>query len=134
MNASIGSNRVKDEQTGVCPIVRSIEVIGNRRSLTIIRYLMERPMRFNEFLRSPSEIDPKTLSRVLKNLQTEGIVKREVLSTQPFSVRYSLTEKGLELKPTIDSLRVWGEKWLAPESEKAEDDGLEKVKLAPFAY
>ena len=44
-----------------CPIIRSIEVIGNRWALTVIRYLMDRPMRFNEFLQSPSRIDPKTL-------------------------------------------------------------------------
>ena len=126
----------KESQTGFCPIVRSIEVIGNRWSLTIIRYLMERPMRFNEFLRSPSGIDPKTLSRVLKNLQAEGIVKREVINTQPFSVQYSLTQKGLDLKPTIESLKVWGEKWLAQRGEdpKSRHDNGERVKLAPFAY
>lgn len=105
---------------GTCPIIESIEVIGNRWALTVIRYLMDRPMRFNEFLRSPSRIDPKTLSRVLKNLQREGVIKREVISTQPFSVMYSLTEKGVELKPTLDSLRVWGEKWLVPQTPLVE--------------
>lgn len=99
-----------------CPIIRSIEVIGNRWALTVIRYLMDRPMRFNEFLKSPSRIDPKTLSRVLKNLQKNGIVRREVISTQPFSVMYYLTEKGFQLKPTLDSLRIWGEKWTEPEA------------------
>ncbi|MDG6995104.1 MAG: helix-turn-helix transcriptional regulator [Nitrososphaerota archaeon] len=99
-----------------CPIIRSIEAIGNRWALIVIRYLMDRPMRFNEFLKSPSRIDPKTLSRVLKNLQKEGIVRREVISTQPFSVMYYLTEKGFQLKPTLDSLRIWGEKWLQPEA------------------
>lgn len=99
-----------------CPIIRSIEAIGNRWALTVIRYLMDRPMRFNEFLKSPSRIDPKTLSRVLKNLQKEGIVRREVISTQPFSVMYYLTEKGFQLKPTLDSLRIWGEKWTQPQA------------------
>ena len=71
-------------------------------------------MRFNELMAAAATIDPKSLSRVLKYLVAEGIVRRDVLSTQPFMVQYSLTEKGMELKPVIDSLYVWGERWLVP--------------------
>jgi DNA-binding HxlR family transcriptional regulator len=98
----------------VCPAIKSISKVGNELRLVVIRYLIERPMRFNELLAAARTIDPKSLSRVLKYLAKEGIVKREVLGTQPFMVQYSLTEKGMELKPVIDSLQVWGRRWLVP--------------------
>jgi len=69
-------------------------------------------MRFNKLMATIETIDPKSLSRVLKYLVAEGIARRDVLSTQPFTVQYSLTEKGMELKPVIDSLQVWGRRWL----------------------
>jgi DNA-binding HxlR family transcriptional regulator len=82
--------------------------------LIIVRSLLDGPMRFSELLRIGIGIDPKTLSRILTYFESEGIVQREVLTTRPFAVQYALTEKGKQLKPIIDSLRVWGERWIAP--------------------
>jgi DNA-binding HxlR family transcriptional regulator len=42
-------------------------------------------------------------------------VRRDVLSTQPFAVQYSLTEKGRQLQPVVEALRAWGERWLMPQ-------------------
>jgi DNA-binding HxlR family transcriptional regulator len=97
-----------------CPAIKSINKVGNELRLVVIRYLVDRPMRFNELMAAAATMDPKSLSRVLKYLVAEGIVRRDVLSTQPFMVQYSLTDKGMELKPVIDSLYVWGERWLMP--------------------
>jgi len=71
-------------------------------------------MRFNELLKVACGIDPKTLSRVLKYLATEEIVRRDVLGTQPFTVRYALTEKGEQIRPIMQSLKAWGEAWVLP--------------------
>lgn len=101
--------RVKGEP--FCPVVESLRFVGNEKRLVIIRFLLDRPMRFNELIKVG--LDSKTLSRALKGLEESGIVKRQVLSTQPFSVQYSLTEKGRGLKPVIDSLRTWAERWVA---------------------
>ena len=103
----------EDNLRETCPIVGSIQVIGSMWRLIVIRYLMDRPMSFNELLRAANGLNSKTLSRTLKYLQQEGIVKREIVSTQPFSVRYSLTEKGYDLQPVIEALKTWGIKWLA---------------------
>lgn len=103
----------RDDHT--CPAVKTIDKVGNELRLIVIRFLVDRPMRFNELMDTAKTIDPKSLSRVLKYLVTEGIVRREVLNTQPFMVQYSLTEKGMELKPVIDALQVWGRKWLIPQ-------------------
>lgn len=98
----------------LCPIVESVKTIGGIWNLIIIRYLSERPMGFNELLRNVQGLNSKTLSRVLKNLQKNSIISREVLSTQPFSVQYSLTDKGAALGPVLQSLKNWGEKWALP--------------------
>jgi DNA-binding HxlR family transcriptional regulator len=69
-------------------------------------------MRFNELLRVACGIDAKTLSRVLKYLTAEQIVRRDVLDTQPFTVRYALTDKGEQVRPIMQSLKAWGEAWV----------------------
>ena len=99
----------------ICAAVESARRIGNQWRLIVIRYLLEHPMRFNELLKIACDIDPKTLSRVLKYLTKEQIVRREVLGTQPFTVRYALTDKGEQVRPIMQSLKAWGEAWVLPE-------------------
>ena len=96
----------------ICPIVETIKVIGGKWELTIIRYLSDRPMRFNELLRNAHGISSRTLSRILKILMEKGLVKRELISLQPVVVLYSLTESGSKIRPVIDALRKWGEKYI----------------------
>ena len=99
----------------ICAAVESARKIGNQWRLIVIRYLLERPMRFNELLRVACGIDPKTLSRVLKYLAAEEIVRRDVLSTAPFTVQYALTDKGEQIRPIMQSLKAWGEAWVLPD-------------------
>jgi len=70
-------------------------------------------MRFNDLLKKgkPDDLNPRTLSRTLKYLQQMGIVEREVVGTEPFSVVYRLTEKGRDLSDVLSAYRRWGEKW-----------------------
>jgi DNA-binding HxlR family transcriptional regulator len=98
-----------------CPAIESIMKVGNELRLVVISCLIPRPLRFNELLETAKGVDPRSLSRVLKFLASEGIVKRDVLSTQPFAVQYSLTEKGKQLEPVVEALRTWGERWLIPQ-------------------
>ena len=98
----------------LCPVVESVRKVGNEWRLVVVRYLLDRPMRFNELLRVAGGVDAKTLSRVLKYLVSEGIVRREVLKTQPFMVQYQLTQMGEQLRPVVESLRTWGNRWVLP--------------------
>ena len=102
------------DQYELCPVVESVRKVGNEWRLIVIRYLLDRPMRFNEILRVAGGVDAKTLSRVLKYLASEGIIMRDVLGTQPFTVQYELTQKGEQLGPVIESLRSWGNNWVLP--------------------
>jgi len=100
-----------------CPVVESLHVVGNEKKLVIIRFLLDKPMRFNQLLKFG--LDSKTLSRALKSLEAQGLVNRHVINTQPFSVEYSLTEKGRQLKPVIDALRTWAEEWIVQPVEQS---------------
>jgi DNA-binding HxlR family transcriptional regulator len=77
-------------------------------------------MRFNELLKVACGIDPKTLSRVLKYLAEEEIIRRDVLGTQPFTVQYALTDKGEQIRPIMQSLKAWGEAWVLPEIKQGQ--------------
>ena len=124
--AVIGNSRRKSqvERTAVnremrnhsaCPAIEASVKIGNELRLVVVSCLIHGPMRFNELLDTARGVDPRSLSRVLKYLGTEGILDRHVLSTQPIAVQYSLTEKGRQLEPVVDALRVWGRRWIMPQ-------------------
>ena len=98
-----------------CPAIESIAKVGSELRLAVVSSLIRGPLRFNELLETAKGMDPRSLSRVLKYLASEGILRRDVLSTQPFAVQYSLTEKGRQLEPVVEALRVWGERWIFPE-------------------
>lgn len=102
------------------PAVEAIRRVGVECRLIIIRQLMDGPKRFHELQRIGMGIEAKSLSRVLKYLVSEGIAARRVLATQPVAVEYSLTEKGRELRPVIDSLDAWGERWVVRDPGRAE--------------
>ena len=104
-------NRVSRKHDA-CPAIESITKVGNELRLAVVSSLIQGPLRFNELVEMVKGLDSKSLSRVLKYLATEEIVHRSVLSTQPVAVQYSLTEKGRQLEPVVEALRVWGEKWI----------------------
>jgi DNA-binding HxlR family transcriptional regulator len=95
-----------------CPVVATLKVLGNDWNMIAIRYLHDRPMKFNELKNEIGDISSKTLSRTLKHLALENIVNRKVLDTAPVSVQYSLTPRGKELSESLLNFRKWGEKWL----------------------
>ncbi len=103
---------VNNGESSVCPIVEAIKEIGSEWKLIVIRYLEEGPSGFNELLRRADGINSKTLSSTLRSLEEKEIVRREIQSTRPFRVRYSLTSKGKALNQALLELKEWGEEWV----------------------
>ncbi len=103
--------RIKDSADDNCPVVGAIRAIATESRLLVVRHLFTGPKGFNELLRV-SGINSKTLSLTLKFLEQYEIVNRKILSTRPFTVQYSLTSSGLELKPAFEAFGNWGNKWL----------------------
>ena len=97
MTATMNVRKEKQDQR-MCPIVGAIQAVVTESRLLVVRHLSGGPKRFNELLRI-SGINSKTLSLTLKFLENNGIINREVISTRPFTVQYSLTPSGRELMP-----------------------------------
>lgn len=94
-----------------CPIARTLDVIGDRWTILILRDLVrEGPRRFQDFERSLARISPNTLSARLKRLEDTGIVARRFYEQHPPRAEYVLTEMGEELRPVLKALFVWGER------------------------
>jgi DNA-binding HxlR family transcriptional regulator len=92
-----------------CPIARTLEVIGERWTILIIRdLLLEGPRRFQDLQESLSGVAPTVLSNRLKTLEEHGLVRREFYSDHPPRASYVLTEQGRELAPVLRSMAVWG--------------------------
>jgi DNA-binding HxlR family transcriptional regulator len=100
---------------GVCPHFHTaIELIGKRWTGAIVSALIERPLRFGELGRAIPGLSDRLLSPRLRELETAGVVQREVEAASPVRVTYSLTPKGIELEPAIRELRVWAQRWKLP--------------------
>ncbi len=92
-----------------CPVATTVQLIGNKWKLLIIRNLLLSPQRFSEFFKTIPAISKKVLTDNLRALENDGIVNREVFAEVPPRVVYSLTGLGKTLKPILDAMCVWGE-------------------------
>ena len=106
--------RQKSFSTLQCPIARSLERIGERWSILILRDAFQGLTRFDQFQKSLG-IAPNILARRLKSLVEAGLLERRRYSTHPPRDEYLLTERGRDFRPVIWSLLAWGNKHLAPE-------------------
>jgi DNA-binding HxlR family transcriptional regulator len=94
-----------------CPVARTLNVIGERWTILILRDLsLHGPRKFQDFERSLTGISPNTLSARLKTLEEHGVVERRFYAEHPPRAEYVLTEKGRELRPVLRALREWGDK------------------------
>jgi DNA-binding HxlR family transcriptional regulator len=101
-----------------CPhYQKAIELVGRRWSGTILRALLDRPLRFSEISSRIPEISDRALSQRLKELEQETIVIRRVEPTKPVTVSYQLTDKGRDLETAIAALEKWAHDWVAPPEE-----------------
>lgn len=102
---------VKAKHRSGCPVSASLEVLGDRWSLLIVRDLMVRAYRtFKQFEKSGEGIASNILAERLKRLEGAGIISRETDEADARRVNYRLTEKGIDLAPVMLELLVWGAK------------------------
>jgi len=91
-----------------CPLEGVIDVISKKWALLIINAIGNYGrLRFNSLMQELGNISPKTLSDTLKELQIEGLIKRESFAEIPPRVEYSLTTDGAELRKAIIPLLKW---------------------------
>jgi DNA-binding HxlR family transcriptional regulator len=100
------------EPKQVCPDFHAaVELIGRRWAGAILYALANGPLRFAELKGSVPGMSDRLLSQRLKELEHEGLIRREVQSGPRVHVSYDLTRKGASLKPVIIRLRDWAREW-----------------------
>jgi DNA-binding HxlR family transcriptional regulator len=93
-----------------CPVSCTLDVLGDRWTLLVVRDLIRGKRRFAELLESPERIPTNILTERLKRLVSVGVVESQRYSDHPPRVEYRLTAKGEDLRPVLGAMVEWGVK------------------------
>ena len=115
-----------------CPVAKSLEVLGERWTLLIVRDLLQRPVRFQDLQTSLKGIAPNLLSERLKLMEDHGLIERQFYSQHPPRAEYHLTDKGRELGVVVGALAQWGTRHLHREHTLVNEDCGHPVRLVYY--
>lgn len=96
-----------------CPLDITSKLIGKKFTVLILRNMMSKQTRFNQFIESIDGINPKTLSTRLKEMEKNGLIRRKIYHETPIRIEYYLTKKGLELKTILDQMVIFSARYCA---------------------
>ena len=91
-----------------CPVACTLDVLGDRWTLLVVRDVMRGKKRYAEFLESPEGIPTNILADRLKRLCAKGVIQSHRYSDHPPRVEYVLTAKGEDLRPIMRAMVEWG--------------------------
>ena len=94
--------------TAKCPVEKTLNIIGKKWAVLIIRDLLVEKKRFGQLLASLSGISPRTLSSRLDDLEENGILTKKIFPEIPLHVEYTLTKRGRNLHYILDQMGKWG--------------------------
>lgn len=96
------------EELPECPVATTVQLIGIKWKLLILRNLLERPWRFNELKKNLDGISQKVLTDSLRSMEEDGIITRTVYPEVPPHVEYALSEIGESMRPILTAMQEWG--------------------------
>lgn len=96
------------EELPECDVATTVQIIGNKWKLLIIRNLLQRPWRFNELKKNLEGISQKVLTDSLRSMEADGIITRTVYPEVPPRVEYALSDLGNSMRPILDAMETWG--------------------------
>ena len=102
----------RDDYSRGCPVEAALELIGGKWKGVALYNLLDGPKRYNELRRELGNVTQRMLTKQLRELESDGLIVREVFPVVPPHVEYSLSEKGRTLKPILLALRDWGESFV----------------------
>jgi len=97
-------------QRSICPIANTLDLVGDKWSLLLIRDMLHGKRTYGELLDSPERIPTNILADRLKRLEAAGIVLRSAYQDRPVRYAYTLTEKGAQLGAVLQALVTWGKR------------------------
>ncbi|MYZ47310.1 winged helix-turn-helix transcriptional regulator [Propylenella binzhouense] len=107
---------VRESYGQFCPVAMAAEILCSRWTVLLVRELVSGSTRFNEIRRGLPRMSPALLSKRLRDLEEAGIVRRTASSGEPGLVQYHLTQAGLDLRPVIETIGFWGQRWVETEA------------------
>ncbi len=110
----------RKDELPACPVATTVQLIGSKWKLLIMRNLLARPWRFNELRRDLEGISQKVLTDSLRSMEADGIITRTVFAEVPPRVEYALSSLGESMRPIISAMEEWGSAY----KEKCEDKSL----------
>ena len=96
------------EELPACPVATTVQMIGSKWKLLIMRNLLARPWRFNELKKDLDGISQKVLTDSLRSMEADGIITRTVYPEVPPRVEYALSDLGESMRPIMDAMEIWG--------------------------
>lgn len=104
-----------------CSVARAAEVVASRWTLLVLRELLAGSTKFNDLRKGLPQMSPSLLSKRLIELNEAGIIDKKIAS-KGRGFQYFLSDSGKELSPIIETLGIWGQKFVVTEFEKHELD------------
>jgi DNA-binding HxlR family transcriptional regulator len=111
--AKTKSKRTEADRRSPCPVACSLDILGDRWTLLVVRDLMLGRSRFKDFEASPEGIPTNILSERLERLMEHRIVRQIPAADGTKRLAYELTDKGRGLTPVLKAMRDWGLEWEA---------------------
>ena len=99
-----------------CPVAMAAEILCARWTLVLLRELVAGSTRCNELRRGVPRMSPALLSKRLKDLETAGVVTRTPVAGGPDLFEYRLSKAGEDLRPVIEAVGCWGQRWIETEA------------------
>jgi DNA-binding HxlR family transcriptional regulator len=115
-----------------CPVAKSLELVGERWTLLVVRDLLPGPRRFADLQESLPGIAPNILSERLKVMEDHGLVRRSFYSDHPPRAAYELTDKGRELGVVVGALAAWGSRHVHRGTALVHEDCGHPVQMGYF--
>lgn len=100
---------MSEKKLPACPVETTLTLISSKWKILILRDLMPGTKRFGELKKSIGGVSQKVLTAQLREMETDGLVRRTVYPEVPPRVEYTLTTLGRSLKPILDAMWDWGE-------------------------
>ncbi len=110
--------KLKDFNPNNCPVVYSLNKIGNKWKLLILHYIKQGNNRYSTLQKVIPDISRQTLTNQLRELEEDGILERIIYPQIPPKVEYKLTEMGNSLQPIIHEMSKWGLQYVTPTGRK----------------